>query len=297
MSAYQLRQFIIKLREKLYPLAIELMASKIAEKCAVHLDDVVTGRIEQKHYVHRFKDSYFRESYSDKELTETGVKTIIERYLISNVRDEVENKFKQISKTHHRNPSYDFQCEISFSPEKDKTFVLIYTEKSEYEKVFEKMKGVKSYPYWNHSDPPKGISYKAWDKRGKEWDNALKDSAPCNYGLTWQLLNSTYPPFYTIELKDILDSAPTIEWRSNRIANEKIMSLKMKEYQEKNNITEEQKKDSLIHAGYFESEKYLRSEEGKKHLNELADEISKTLPPITEEVIKMNYIQLNELKK
>ena len=285
MSAYDLRQFTIKLREKLYPVALKLMISKIAEKCAINIDDVVTGKIEQKHYVHRFKDT------CDDE------KRLLERPIISNVEDDVEYRFEQIYITSGRNPSYDFQFEISFAPEKNKTFVLIYTEQKNYEDIFKRMKGVKSYPYWDNTDPPKNVSYKNWKKRGKEWDNALKDSAPCNYGLSWKLLNEKYPPFYTIENKDILKRIPDIEWRSKRLAEEKITSLKMKEYQEKNNITIEQIRESNSLSGYFEARDYLRkTEEGKKHLGELSGEISKTLPEITEEVIKLNYIQLSELK-
>lgn len=297
MSAYQLRQFIIKLRGKLYPLAIKLMKTEIAEQCTDNIDDVITKRIEKSHYLNRFKGFYLNR-HSNDELSESGEKYILENYIYSNVENTVEYKFKEIYKTHGRNPSVDFQFSISFAPEKDKTFVLIYTEQKEYERVFEKMKGVKKYPYFDNTDSPKGISHSDWKKRGKEWDNALKDSAPCNYGLEWTLLNTSYPPFYTIEMKDVIQCIPNIDYRSKRLAEEKVMNIKMKEYRDKSGITPEKLKTlSFSESGYFDARDYCSTEDGKKQLKELTEHYSKTLPIITEEILKMNYTQLNELEK
>lgn len=288
MSAYQLGQFILKLRTKLLPIAKQIVYTQIAEDTAEAIDEITINKMDSKRFLW------------DLKLTDEQHKMISLEYPISGqAARKAEILFENIKKTNQRNPSYDFQFSICLFPMKDKVLALIYTEQNLFTKAWKKMKGVRDYSYWDHSDKPDHVTTKEWNTRIKNWDKAIEGGGarvPSDNGLGWNLLNETYL-FLSIrdgELhNNILKYLPEPLKRAERIARDKIINMKMEEHQTNNNIVKDED-TSLSDLGYFSAEKYLRSPEGKAHLEKLSLEISSTLMEINEETLKLSFNQLSK---
>lgn len=116
--------------------------------------------------------------------------------------------------THERNPSYDFECEISLYPGSPWTFAIIYSEPSRaYRDVWAEIPGVEPYAYWDNTDKPEELSSRAWKRRGDQWNKRLATKS-----LDWTL-NGEYGAPMPPRGDDLLLCMPTLEKRLARIAS------------------------------------------------------------------------------
>lgn len=67
------------------------------------------------------------------------------------------------------------------------TLALLYTERREYQDLWESIEGVETWPYWNNTDRPDELSQEEWDARGAAWARAIGWKAPSEVGLGWDL--------------------------------------------------------------------------------------------------------------
>ena len=110
-------------------------------------------------------------------------KTLSPRQVASNY---VWYKHEEIYRTMTRYPAYDFGCTVSLIFNSKKTYALLYTEREEFRKLFESIKGVKSYFYWDNVDHPNNMTNRAWQARGREWDKVLADGIPSHAGFSFE---------------------------------------------------------------------------------------------------------------
>jgi hypothetical protein len=291
MSAYQLGEFIKALRVKLLPIAKRIIFAQIASDTAEAIDEITINKIEKNRFLW------------DLKLTEEQREEIRFDYPVVGQAARVsEWLYENIKKTSQRNPSYDFQFSACFFPMKDKVLALVYHEQKLLKIAWERMKGVRDYSYWDHSDKPDEVTSKEWNARIRNWDKAIESGGarvPADNGLTWELLSDSFM-FMCIrdgKLKDeVLKYIPSPLTRAERLARGKIMTAKMEEYRTKHHIVKNAD-TSLSDSGYFFAEGYLRSAEGKAHLEKYAVELSKTLLEINAETLEFGYNYLITLSK
>jgi hypothetical protein len=102
------------------------------------------------------------------------------------ISEDVRNDCQELKKG-HRQPELDWSFEIALIPAGNCLFGLHYTEQRSLRDELFKLPGIEPYPYWNNTDPPKGVSNKRWKERGHEWDWALGDGPPAAKGFTYQI--------------------------------------------------------------------------------------------------------------
>lgn len=101
------------------------------------------------------------------------------------VRQIITDHHAVIARTQTRDPAYDWGCSLSAIPHRTGLYVLLYAESDAYHDIWRAMPGVEEYAYWNHTDPPDGMSPARWERRARRWDELLGGSGlPSNVGLT-----------------------------------------------------------------------------------------------------------------
>ncbi|MFW6219340.1 MAG: hypothetical protein ACOC33_00600 [bacterium] len=117
------------------------------------------------------------------------------KFLISfEIYNEYKKRSDKIKQTKQRDPLYDFEFEIVFIPIKNKILCLLYTEQSNFIKIWENQSEIEEYGYWNNTDKPENLSEKDWDKRKIDWDEALPNySIPSNRGLIYNPYFEYFP--------------------------------------------------------------------------------------------------------
>lgn len=90
----------------------------------------------------------------------------------------------KIARTQERDPLYDWGCHLSVIPHKTGVYVLLYAEQTAYHDLWLAMPEVEDYAYWNHTDPPEGVSEARWERRRQRWDAVMPDGVPSHAGMT-----------------------------------------------------------------------------------------------------------------
>jgi hypothetical protein len=214
---------------------------------------------------------------------------------LQKVMQNIDDEYKKIKTTKQRNPSYDFECEISILVPKntDKILLLLFTEQKKIQDLFETYDFIETYPYWNNTDKPDNISEAEWEQRGKDWNNALPGSGiPSKNGLSFELVGEFLP---LIDVNSVLETMPSFKERCQKVAKDKLPSyIEDKE-------TWDLVKSGSIYKFIQEVSKFEKSERGKQIFNQLVEEAEELLPEqITKEILFSNLHEekmLDELKK
>ena len=112
--------------------------------------------------------------------------------------DKLVVRLQKVRATKERDPMIDFDCEVCLIPVRGWVYSLIYTEKSDFKRLWARVSGSEPYPYWNNADAPKSVSSRQWATRGHEWGEALGSTGiPADVGMTFAV--SGDPPFPQIE--------------------------------------------------------------------------------------------------
>jgi len=128
---------------------------------------------------------------------------------------------------------FDYECEVTFLPCRRKTLLMLFSKQEEYDKEFAGIGGgVREYAYYNNTDPPEGFregkGYRRWERREKDWNEALGSETPIVRGFTIQCLGELGLPIPMYP--DMLAHMPTFRDRVRRQANA-CLSEKFKEMQ------------------------------------------------------------------
>lgn len=236
----QLQENMMEFRKKIEKKEKELLA-KLQAKMIVNFIDDMSLEKDVENYIEerKSKESYFDTDYSISFYTDW----------------KIREKQKEIQITKRRSPAYDFDCSVVIIPIKNKVLAMLYTEKEEYKKIWEKIKGVKRYYYWNNTDKPRNISEKQWEQRSNDWDEALSyKGIPSLNGFTVECKNE----YMYVELKDIIRVLPSYEERVYIRAKQKTLQEKFNELIAPNKETP----TYLLINKMNEAQEWLKTEEG-----------------------------------
>lgn len=129
-------------------------------------------------------------------------------------------KQSEIKKTGHRNRDFDFEFEVAFIFQKGYTLCALFTERDEFTTIWESMRGVKKYFYWDNSDRPKNLTSAAWRKRRDDWNKAMGHSTYAEAGV----VKTIAPPYINYEDKAaILRAVPTLSRRLEYYAKDIVI--------------------------------------------------------------------------
>jgi len=256
-----LQDFIMDFRDK-------------AEKVVMH--DLTKLTAEMTSYN---VDRFFFNSLKEPELADSALQKVMRL---------IDDEYSKIKKTKERNPTYDFECEISVLVPKgsDKILLLLFTEQKNLKSLFESYEFIDEYSYWNNSDKPDDISDVEWGQRKIDWDKALPGSGvPARNGLSFELIGEWLP---MIDVSEVIKNMPSFEDRCKKVAKERVASFI------KDPSVWEMAKSGSIYKFIQEVSRFEQSEEGLQVYENLLKEAKELLPEsLTKEIILSN---LNEEK-
>lgn len=156
-------------------------------------------------------------------------------------RNYIIKQIKEIKQTGGRDSEYDIDYNFSIIPIKDKILILIYFEREEFIEAWEGMEEVNDYPYWNNTDPPEELSDELWNKREKDWEEALPGViAPVERAFNIDAQNAIYLSLYKKEDQEsAVSKAKTLDQRAKFWAKEILRDEYFKEHHYFDTIAEE----------------------------------------------------------
>lgn len=202
-------------------------------------------------------------------------------------RKIIYDGYREIYSTCHRNPSVDFQCSIHFYPLQSKILAIVQTEQEEYLDTIKAFPNLfHEYAYWS-GGAPKHVEYHHWHQREYDWEVAFnrRPASVENFSMygtshvtpfTWNLFDP-FDHLPHLEPVEINIQIPTLEKRIEALTWDVSLDAKVKSM----NVPEAKRKDdfSSIMGAIREAEKFLKSESGKKNLNENAKSVKLFLKP------------------
>lgn len=214
VSTYELNEMMDIIRKEVNDTYLEIIYKDFLEFVAKILDN--------KYYMSKKEyDLYLKTELKTKE------NDII--YMI------FANKVKEcISSEELINSDYDYSCSMTIHPLKNKTLLLLFSQKKEYNKLFgewdeegeiytkNKFDFIDEYIYYNNTDKPKKISTKKWETREEDWDKAIGYKAPSSTGMIAEFINTKEIPS-KILFNDLEKGIEDIyEYRIKRIAKKYV---------------------------------------------------------------------------
>lgn len=192
----------------------------------------------------------------------------------------IREKYLKTKREGIREPAYDWEFEVCFLPCKGRTLALLYVEQKAYYQYWEKLPFVKDYHYQNQTDKPKNVGRQEWEKRGEDWDEALKCCLPGSNGLSMIMFGDHSLPFPDFE--EVLKVLPTLKQRAARLAKRLVFdgrySLEIQRLGLRNAPWHE-----FSHV-LWETSDWIRTPDGKKELMAAAKEFRGIIPEaITED--------------
>ena len=186
------------------------------------------------------------------------------------VPDIIADHQALVARTQERDPAYDWGCHLSAIPHRTGLYVLLYTENEEYRTIWQAVPGVQNYAYWNHTDPPEGMTRARWERRRQRWTELGLLSIPgipSRVGMTIDI----YDPlidwenrFWQIEPEYIPDYERRIQhWAFTR-AVEEVWHTKPPEERGFQTV--------------FRTQRWIKTEDGAKRLDALKQAIRTVLP-------------------
>lgn len=214
VSTYELNEMMNTIRKEINNTYLEIIYKDFLQFVAKILDN--------KYYMNKKEyDLYIKKQLKVKE------NDIIYKIF--------SNKVKEcISSEEIINLDYDYSCSMTIHPLKNKTLLLLFSQRKEYNKLFgewdkegeiytkNKFDFIDEYIYYNNTDRPKKISNKSWETRGKNWDEAIGYKAPSSTGMIVEFINTKEIP-NKILFSDLKEGIEDIyEYRIERIAKKYV---------------------------------------------------------------------------
>lgn len=215
---------------------------------------------------------------------------------LSKAHGELMDRQARVRRTQERDPSVDFSFDVCFVPLGRRTLALAYTDQRSFTRIWERTPHVWCYPYWDNTDQPQGVSARDWDKRGRDWDNALEPGGnhfvPGQVGFAIDAFGAYNTPMPTKEeVLARMNRAP-FEGRAlgaaRAILREAETGPKLSALEEKRKEETEDRHapsaDELKDLDWAEISRILRAwedwaktDEGKKKIADKTDEVKKVL--------------------
>jgi hypothetical protein len=101
---------------------------------------------------------------------------------------DLMGRANDIVKPGRRDPSVDFDFEVTLFPFDDAILGISFTEQSDFHALWLAQSDVEEYGYWNNTDKPETVSESEWESRADAWDVVLPGYAtPAQSGLALTL--------------------------------------------------------------------------------------------------------------
>jgi len=179
------------------------------------------------------------------------------------------------------NDTYDFRFSFTVHPVPGCMLACLFVGRDELKKIFEDHMAVEPYPFWDNTDPPEGMDYEAWRERGREWDSAIMDESrgpefygiPSMNGLVCEILAEPWSYIWPDEalVAMIREKRPSFERRVNGLASRDYEDWWKNENEETIHGMIRESRFTAVAQALVESKE---TEEGKKKMQELKDEIA-----------------------
>lgn len=160
-----------------------------------------------------------------------GGKEVFPEYPVSKFRKEIMDAHNHVYATMQRDPENDFGFEACFIYHKGTVYALIYTEQKALTDLWESLPEVEPFPYWDHSDPPKKMTYKQWEARGRLWDKILDNGPPNRVGISLDVRygHCLFFPGYYRDFEMWAQYIPSEDERRKSIAHLELLNQVIKQ--------------------------------------------------------------------
>lgn len=258
----ELNNWMKDARKVIQPLAQELY-TELVVNIATNILDIKT--LYPNSYKERIEKNY-------SEITKhSSALSVAERY--------IREQMRQIQITQERNPKYDFECTVYAIPIQDSILLLFYSEQAEFESVFSKLPMVEYYGYWNNTDPDEECTEEQWEKRKRDWEEALGGDGlgvPSECGMSFQLVNE-----HKLRLRRIITKNKNIKMYQESF-NERVNCWAYKITLDK--VISRISDDKIVGTSngrnlepFWQARDYLKTPEGKIEVQREADRIASLL--------------------
>jgi hypothetical protein len=183
------------------------------------------------------------------------------------VRHIIADHQATIARTQERDPEYDWGCHLTAIPHRTGLYVLLYAESDEYHRLWRALPDVDDYAYWNHTDPPEGMSRDRWERRRRRWDALMPDGIPSHAGMTLAIydpLTDSENRFWEVAPPYVPDYAARIRrWAFDRV------------------VTERWAQETPKERGFgtvFRTERWIKTPDGAQRFEELQQALRSVLP-------------------
>lgn len=185
------------------------------------------------------------------------------------IAKEIGNERQELLKG-YRYPEIDLDMSLILFPHKDTIVTLIQTDTPSWRSLITSLPNMTPFDYWD-GEAPDTIAQDEWVYRKTVWEDLLApDWVPANHGLIF-----TYrTPSFQADTASILMAAPTPAQRALTLAKD----LHMQEWIKEHGI------DSFSRGFFSMNEKPAASA-----IQEMADALVPTLPPLTEDLFNNGW--------
>ncbi len=266
-SIRELNALVLDFRRQVEAIAQEAYQRKCAELVYQILDEAVLQPTDEA-FFNAVRSEYASQPIDDPQpFLETDLRWI--------VRHIITDHYVTIARTQERDPDYDWGCYLSAIPHRTGLYVLLYAESDTYHQIWRSIPGVEDYAYWNHTDPPEGMSQARWDRRRDRWNALLgHPGIPSRVGMTI----SVYDPvtdwenrFWEVKPEFIPDYERRIQhWAFTR-AVEEVWHTKSPEERGFNTV--------------FRTQQWIKTEAGAARWDALKHILRQTLPSTWEDAL------------
>jgi hypothetical protein len=255
MTLVELNHFMEPVRERFMPLVVAGITKWTADFSANVIDFHSLGRVPPLSLMGRAA------------LTEKGSVTtrpIADAYVSFFERNmAVQEKRK-------RDPEVDWTCSWTFIPHRGVLLCLLFTERVELMEAWKKVHLVKDWHYQNSTDRPDEVSEEEWDRRAKDWHDALGRKVPAEVGFSTDLFSTYSTPHATPEM--VIKAVPDYSTRLSNMARNIVASEHLRDMGE---ISPEKYGPAIMQV--FE---WVDGEEGLEAVEATKDKISGKLKKV-----------------
>jgi len=129
--------------------------------------------------------------------------------------DEFTRRVKEIRRTKVRDSDVDYELELSILPmSARKVLGIVFCEQQDMVNLWMGKQFVEDYAYWDNTDKPDEVTEAQWEKRGKDWNDALPGvGVPSMCGFTADCVDKNYH-LKVYDMDVVLDAVPPLMQRS-----------------------------------------------------------------------------------
>lgn len=260
-SIAALNTLMLEFRRRVEGVARDLYHRRTAALAYHILDEALLQPTEEAFYqaVHR---AYATQPIDDpRPFLETDLRWI--------VRQIIADHQATLVRTQQRDPLYDWGCHLSAIPHRTGLYALLYAEQMAYHDIWQTLPEVEEYAYWNHTDPPEGMSRGRWERRRQRWDELLPGLViPSRTGMTiavYDPLTDRENRFWEVKPEFIPDFEERVRhWAFDRVVAE---------------VWDRENPEDRGFRTVFRTERWIKTPTGAERWDALKQTLRETIPP------------------